>query len=82
MTLTVRPLPCNYCVSALCLHGTKFTHLHAYVKAKGGYFEHCSQKSLLTLINMHTCMLPLCAFEVLLLLLQIAVCFNKVPDVR
>jgi len=40
MTLTVRPLPCNYCVSALCLHGTKFTHLHAYVKAKGGYFEH------------------------------------------
>jgi len=34
----------------------------------------------LTHINMH--MLCLCAFEALLWLLQIAFCFNKVPDVR
>jgi len=25
MTFTVRPLPCNYCVSALCLYGTNLT---------------------------------------------------------
>jgi len=25
MTFTVRPLPCNYCVSASCLHGTNLT---------------------------------------------------------
>jgi len=25
MTFTVRPLPCNYCVSALCLHGMNLT---------------------------------------------------------
>jgi len=25
MTFTVRPLPRNYCVSALCLHGTNLT---------------------------------------------------------
>jgi len=25
MTLTVRPSPSNYCVSALCLHGTNLT---------------------------------------------------------
>jgi len=36
----MRPLPCNYCVSALRLNGTNLTHLHACVKTKGGYFEH------------------------------------------
>ena len=40
MTFTVRSLPCKYCMSALCVHGTNLTHLHACVKAKGSYFEH------------------------------------------
>jgi len=40
MTFTVRPLPCHCCISALCLHGTNLTQLHACVKAKGSYFEH------------------------------------------
>jgi len=34
MTFIVQPLSCNHCVSALCLHGTSLTHLHACVKAK------------------------------------------------
>jgi len=81
MTFTVRPLPCNYCVSALCLHGTYLTHLHACVKAKGSYFEHNLPRSpQLTLINMH--MLCVCTFEALLCLLQTVFYFNQVPDMR
>jgi len=54
MTFTVRPLPCSYCVSACIVSASDEidqrviytavkrwrTHLHACVKAKGGYFEH------------------------------------------
>jgi len=40
MTFTVQPLPCNYCVRALCLHWTNLAHLHACIKAKGSNFEH------------------------------------------
>jgi len=34
----MRPLTCNYCVSALCLHWANLSS--ACVKAKGGNFEH------------------------------------------
>jgi len=53
MTFIVRPLPCNYCISASCLHGTNLTSewltrqsssgvfvFTLASKAKGGYFEH------------------------------------------
>ena len=48
MIFTVRPLPCNYCVNALCLHGTNLTHLHACVKVKGGTLNTvCRKKPLI-----------------------------------
>ena len=50
-----RGLLCNYCVSALSLHGTNSdtavsqwrTRLHACIKAKGGYFEGWTQQVLI-----------------------------------
>jgi len=54
------------------------TRFYACVKAKDDYFEHTLPS--LALINMH--MLRFCVFDTLLCSLQIAFCFNEVPDVR
>jgi len=69
-------------LSTLCLHGMNLTHLRACSSRPNGYFEHNLPLKSLKLSLTNICMLSLCAFEALICLLHIAVCFSKVPNVR